>query len=47
MEMKEKPLPLNSTLDLLPWEYFIQEYLTQFGELLRIESVALVFYYNR
>ena len=31
--MKEKPLPLNSTVELQPWEHFIQE----FDGLLRIQ----------
>ena len=42
--MKEKPLPLNSTVDFQPWEHFNQEYLNEFGGLLRIECSALVFF---
>ena len=43
IEMKEKPLPLNSTVDLWPWEHFNQKYLTQFGGILRIQCSTLVF----
>ena len=46
IEMTEKPLPLNSTVDLWPWEHFNQEYLTPFGGLMRIQCSALVFYYD-
>ena len=45
--MKEKPLPLNSTVEFQPWEHFNQEYLTESGRLVRIECSALVFYHNR
>ena len=44
--MKEKPLPLNSMVDLWPWEHYDQEYLTEFVGLQSIQSAALVFYYN-
>ena len=44
--MKEKLMTLNSTVDLWPWKHFIQDYLTQFGGLLKIQCSALVFYYN-
>ena len=45
--MKEKPLPLNSTVDLWPWKHFNQEYLTPVGGLEGIQCSALVFYYDR
>ena len=35
--MKEKPMPLNSTADLWPWEHFNQEYLILFNGLVRIQ----------
>ena len=47
IEMQEKPLPLNSTVDLLPWEHFNQEYLTPFGGFVIIQCSVLVFYYDR
>ena len=31
VEMKVQPLPINSDVELWPWEHFIQEYLTQIG----------------
>ena len=45
--MKEKPLPLNSTVDLWPWKHFNQDFFIPFGELVRIQCSALVFYYDR
>ena len=42
--MKEKPLPLNSIVDLWPWEQF--NHFTPFGELMRIQCSALVFNYD-
>ena len=36
-------MPLNATVNLWPWEHFNQEYLTQFGVLLRIQCSTLVF----
>ena len=45
--MKAKPLTLNSTVDLWPWEHFNQEYLNPFGGLERIQCSALVSYCDR
>ena len=45
--MKEKPMPLNSTVDLWPWQHVNQEYFTPFDGLVSIHCPALVFYYDR
>ena len=44
--MKDRPLPLNSVLDLWPWVHFSLGFLTSFGRLSRQECLALSLLYE-
>ena len=39
-------LPLNSMVEFESWEHFNEEYLTEFGGIMRIECSSLAFYYD-
>ena len=44
--MKDQPLPLNSAVDLWPWVYFSPGFLSSFGRLSGLGSLALSLLYE-